>query len=324
MKVVVVGASGFLGSWLTYELAKFNDVIALGREKTNFWRLSCNERISIGCLPVELWAELIIHEDPDVLVFADWSGVAGENRNSIEQFENVSRWRNVLVNYRGKNLKTVIGLGSQAELGPVSGSILESAPDNPTTIYGQAKVEGRHSLESICNDLNLRFVWMRIFSTYGPLDNGNWLIPNLVDSLNKKRVMLLTLGEQEWSYLHAYDFANAVQMVIENEFLAGVVNVGNQNTLSIREVANKVGNYFDSVGLLEFGAVPYRQDQVMELRPVCESLTDLGWNPKIDFDQGLTQTIEWLLGKEIGPLITQNGYRLDFRVPIRPKILRQR
>ena len=109
--------------------------------------MSGNERISIKSLPVDLWTELIIHEDPDVIIFADRSGVAGEDRNSIEQFENVSRWRNILGNYRGKNLKTVIGLGSQAELGPISGSILESAPYNPTTNYGQAKVMWRDSLD---------------------------------------------------------------------------------------------------------------------------------------------------------------------------------
>ncbi len=318
MKLVIFGASGFLGSWIASELSKTNHVLAFGRKKTNFWRLDGNDRVTIKCLPVEEWSAMIHLEDPDAILFADWSGVANEERNSIFQFENVERWQNIFGKYKGKNLKTVIGLGSQAELGPISGSILESAPDNPTTIYGQAKVKGRQSLQTLCDDLGVRFVWMRIFSTYGPLDIGDWLIPNLVDSLNQKKIMPLTLGEQEWSYLHAFDFAKAVEIAIKNEFLAGIVNVGNKNTMSIREVVTKVATYFDSANLLEFGAVPYRQDQVMELRPVCESLSDLGWGPKINFDDGLKQTIEWLLGKEIGPVLIQNGECFNFRLPSRP------
>ena len=67
-----------------------------------------------------------------------------------------------------------------------------------------------------------RFVWMRIFSTYGPLDTGAWLIPQTVDSLSLGKSMDLTKGEQEWSYLHAYDLARAFGAVVDNPAVAGV------------------------------------------------------------------------------------------------------
>jgi UDP-glucose 4-epimerase len=323
LKVLVAGASGFLGSWLTNDLARLNELVALSREKSNFWRVSKHPNIFKVTIPIKTWAEFINLEDPDVLVLADWSGVANSERNSKAQLDNVARWIDILSNYKGKNLKTVIGLGSQAELGPVSGSILEGTPDNPTTIYGKAKVKGRFTLESICRKSGYRFVWMRIFSTYGPLDVGNWLIPNLVDSLKQNKIFELTPGEQEWSYLHAYDFTKAIEIAINNEFVSGIVNVGNPTTISIREVANKVAGYFASARLLNFGGLPYRQDQVMKLKPVCESLLNFGWTPKIDFDQGLKQTIDWLLGRELGPIVAQNGIIFDSNLPPRPEILQQ-
>ncbi len=313
----MAGASGFLGSWITNQLANSHELVALGRDKTNFWRIY-QSKVFKANLPSQKWAEFINSQDPDVLVLADWSGVESSQRNSKTQMENVTRWIDFLSNYKGKNLKTVIGLGSQAELGPVSGPIVESCLDNPTTDYGRAKVQGRLTLESLCSQFYYRFVWMRIFSTYGPLDNGNWLIPNLVDSLKMDKPFELTRGEQEWSYLHAYDLANAIEIIINNKFVRGVVNVGNPNTISIREVATNVANYFDRNGLLKFGDLPYRQDQVMSLKPVCESLLSLGWNPKIDFNQGLNQTIDWLLCKELDPIVTENGSKLEFKLPLRP------
>ena len=139
----------------------------------------------------------------------------------------------------------------------------------------------------------------------------------------KNKIFELTPGEQEWSYLHAYDFTKAIEIAINNEFVSGIVNVGNPITISIREVANKVADYFASAQLLNFGGLPYREDQVMKLKPVCESLLNFGWTPKIDFDQGLKQTIDWLLGRELGPIVAQNGIIFDSNLPPRPEILQQ-
>ncbi len=318
MKIVVAGASGFLGSWTAINLARSHEVVALGRESTDFWRINNQNNVRKVRIPFNLWPEFLNDQDPDVLVLADWSGVANLHRNEMSQIENVDRWVNLLSAYKGKRLRSVVGFGSQAELGPNSGLIYENTSDNPTTIYGQAKIQARTRLNSICEQFGLRFVWMRIFSTYGPLDVGNWLIPSLVDSLSKGLFMRLTAGEQEWSFLHAHDFAQAITLVIESSSIHGVINTGNSKTLLIKNVAEKIANYFDRADLLGLGEVPYRHDQVMELKPVCETLSSLGWSPKVSFDAGLIQTIEWLEGKKVGPLIDSDGQILDITLSSRP------
>ncbi|NDE07866.1 MAG: NAD-dependent epimerase/dehydratase family protein, partial [Chloroflexi bacterium] len=73
----------------------------------------------------------------------------------------------------------------------------------------------RELIGEIATQAGIRFVWMRIFSIYGPLDTGAWLIPNIVDSLVSDKRIALTKGEQQWSYLHAYDLALGFQKVIE-------------------------------------------------------------------------------------------------------------
>jgi nucleoside-diphosphate-sugar epimerase len=159
---------------------------------------------------------------------------------------------------------------------------------------------------------------MRIFSTYGPLDDGAWLIPNIVDSLMKNKKIGLTKGEQEWSYLHAYDVASAFQTVIREKHIHGIVNVGNTQTISIYDAATTIGRILEKQELLEFGALDYRPDQVMRLQPLCETLTKAGWHPQISFEQGIRQTIDWLQRKELQPIITDSGQSLDFKLPVRP------
>jgi len=105
--------------------------------------------------------------------------------------------------------------------------------------------------------------------------------------LTKGEVMELTKGEQEWSYLHAFDLARAFQAVIEHKSISGTVNVGNPHTVNLKDAIGVIANQLGAEGLLNFGALPYRPDQVMKLEPACESLTAIGWKPIVSFADGI-------------------------------------
>jgi nucleoside-diphosphate-sugar epimerase len=161
---------------------------------------------------------------------------------------------------------------------------------------------------------------MRIFSTYGPLDIGEWLIPNLVQTLSANQEMKLTKCEQNWSYLHAYDLARAFKFVINREDLNGIVNVGNPNVISLRTAVNEIARKMNSEHLLCFGAIPYRSDQVMNLMPACETLLSIDWKPIVGFESGISQTISWLMGNKANQLLSETSELLTFNLPARSEI----
>jgi len=317
MKILVTGSSGFLGSWICRVLSEEYEVLALVRDTSNLSKLSDLQNLTIIQLKASDWVDFILESAPDVLILNHWSGVSNENRNDAKQFANVDSIRNLAKAALNGGVKTIIGVGSQAELGPIDSRISENAVDNPTSIYGQAKVSARLQLDHMTQCLDSRFVWMRIFSTYGPLDDGSWLIPNIVDALKENSSVSLTKGEQQWSYLHAYDLALAFRTVIANIGISGIVNVGNPETISIYEVASIIGEILDKRQLLKFGELDYRPDQVMRLQPLCEKLTSAGWQPQIGFMDGIKQTIDWLQGNQLQPLETKEGKSLNLRIPSR-------
>jgi UDP-glucose 4-epimerase len=317
MKIIITGASGFLGSWLCRVLENDFEVIALLRASSKATKLANLSSTEILKLDSARWENLILQERPDVLILNHWWGVGNKYRNDLKQFDNVEGINRLAGVARLAGVNTLIGVGSHAEVGPVSSEINELTADGPTSTYGDAKVKTRIAIEESLKGSDVRFIWMRIFSTYGPLDDGSWLIPNLVDTLARGEVFKMTKGEQEWSYLHAYDLAKAFSSVIKDENISGIVNVGNEETISIREAAIGIAKILEKQNLLDIGKIPYRLDQVMNLRPLCETLTHSGWQPQISFEEGIKQTINWLQNKAQSTIVTKVGESLDFNLPPR-------
>lgn len=317
MRVVVTGASGFLGSWICRVLSESHQVTALVRPTSDLTRLSGINNLAIVPLDPGNWPSHILEVKPNALVLADWWGVGNQERNDPRQYENIIRMCEMAEAARDAEVHTVLGVGSQAELGPIANVITEDLPDQPTTKYGFAKAESRLKVNNILKGSSTRFVWMRIFSTYGPLDTGNWLIPQTVDSLGRGEVMKLTKGEQEWSYLHAFDLAKGFQTALESASIKGIVNIGNPETINLKVAVLEISRILNAPNLLEFGAVEYRPDQVMKLKPLCEKLTRAGWKPEVSFSSGILQTIAWLTNKPCNELLLKTDKKATFNLPAR-------
>jgi nucleoside-diphosphate-sugar epimerase len=318
LKIIVTGASGFIGSWICRVLSISHDVTALVQLDSNTFRLKGINSIKVVSINSDAWKDFILRNKPEVLVLADWWGVENTFRDDEEQFENVHRILKLGEAAKEVKVNTVIGIGSQAEIGSVEYTIDEDSPDNPSTKYGIAKVQTRQKMNTLFTNSETRFVWMRIFSSYGPLDTGNWLIPKLVDTLTAGERMSLTSGDQEWNYLHVYDLAKAFKMVIETKNINGIVNVGNIKTIKIKSAILEIAYQLESKHLLDFGALDYRDDQVMKLIPNCEKLVKSGWEPVIEFESGITQTILWLQRKNSETLSSKYGEKISLNLPARP------
>jgi UDP-glucose 4-epimerase len=314
MKVILTGATGFLGSWVCRTLQLHHSVTALVRHNSKGWRLSGIQGLRIVEAPIENWHYEINSLSPDAYISMDWWGVEGRYRNDSRQIFNVERLFKLLEKL--DPIPLVVGTGSQAELGPVTELISELQPDSPTTQYGRAKVKARGLFAEYSVATNSRFAWARIFSTYGPLDSNGWLIPSTLQSLANGVEMPLTLGEQEWSYLHAYDLGEAFRAIIEKTELSGVINVGNPETVKLKGVTKLIAELVGSPDLLKFGAIPYREDQVMRLAPICESLTKAGWRPVVSLKDGVENLYQWLVHKKNSPLLLNDGTQRDFTLPI--------
>jgi len=317
-KIVVTGGTGFLGSWVIRILINDFDVIALVRPSSNTYRISDLKNLTVAHLDESEWGGFIEKTKPHALLLFDWSGVQNIDRNSSIQRENLERWIEIASAAKRAGTALVIGVGSQAEVGPREDQILEDALDNPTNEYALAKVKARVALQELFRNSPTRLLWLRVFSTFGPMDSPSWLIPSMIDTFNEGKSFDLTAGDQQWSYLHSLDLARAVKMLLGVSEIRGIVNVGNESMTSIRNVAIQVASLMNSSAAINFGSVDYRDDQVMTLNPRCSKLESIGWVPVVSLQAGLIQTIEWFSRKKVRPLTLKNGEVFSDLLPLRP------
>jgi nucleoside-diphosphate-sugar epimerase len=293
MHVVVTGATGFLGSAIVrHFIAHGAQVAAVMRPRADPWRLAdvihSVVQFRVSSFDDSSLRRHFAYFQPDVLIHAAWHGVGNRDRDDPLQIE-----RNVvpsctLVDMAAEaGCQTFIGFGSQAEYGPVNTRCDETMLPRPTTLYGAAKVATYYLTQRLAQQRGMRFAWLRIFSTYGPRDNPEWLIPYVIREFLARRKPSLTACEQRWDYLYVDDAARAAHEVAINPKADGAFNLGSGVSVPLRAIVERVRDLVDPSLPIGFGEVMYRPDQVMHLEADINRLNAIGWKPVVPLDEGL-------------------------------------
>ncbi|MDE3023712.1 MAG: NAD(P)-dependent oxidoreductase [Pseudomonadota bacterium] len=297
-KVFLTGASGFIGAAVAHKLvAEGFPVALLLRPNSDTQRITeILDKVEIikGDLGAIGSAGAAISEyAPDVVIHLAWSGVKGAERNEPRQADNFTSSIALYDLVRHVGIRRFVGLGSQAEYGPSPARIDESSPTLPTTTYGAAKLATCQTLMKLAKADGISFAWLRLFSSYGPGDDPDWLISYMIRSLLSEEKPALTKGEQSWDYLYIEDAAEAIIAVMNSE-ATGVFNLGSGRARPLHEIITGIRDLIDPKLPLGFGEVPYRSDQVMHLEADITALSRAtGWRPKTSLEEGLKHTVDW-------------------------------
>lgn len=300
MKVLLTGAAGFVGSFVLNELLILGHRVAIVlKPGTDSWRIQsllnqCHI-IEQDLQTFQYSLEAIDAFAPEALIHMAWYGVTNDKRNESAQLKiNIRILEQLFEVVRASGIKTFIGLGSQAEYGPANYKINERQLTQPTTLYGVAKLAAYHWLKVMCQQHDIRFIWHRLFSAYGPKDHPSWFIPYLIKELMRGQIPALTKGTQLWDFVFVQDAARAIVKTLITKHASGVFNLGSGHPVRIRTVAETLAKNINTELVLEFGKVPFRGDQVTHLEADISRLQEeVSWKPSVLLQDGLIQTIEW-------------------------------
>ncbi len=296
--IIIHGASGFLGKHFLRKLILEDiPVIVIARESSRLPVAEGNPLVKIFRYRHSLSELSTQHIAASASVFFEfsWHGVFGSERNSEEQeLVNVPLITSSVKFAKELNARHWIGIGSQAEYGNLNKRISESDECRPTTNYGKAKLTCSGISASLCRDAGIDHSWLRLFSVYGPDDNHEWLIQYLIKEMLNNREINVTKGEQLWDYLYIDDISEMF-FKLKDAGGVGIANLGSGKGIQVKYIVEKIKEFTNSDSKINFGAIPYRDDQVMLMEADITKLSNhLNWFPKISMEEGLKKTIDFI------------------------------
>lgn len=313
-RAVIMGATGAIGMALTeYLLEKQWEVILLARSsssKIQSLKEYEEEKRKEGQALFLIQAELgelkdaqMIEKFPkekrkiDIWFHLAWEGTFGNSRNDMDlQTRNIQYTLDAVRFANQLSCQVFVGAGSQAEYGRVAQKqkISSNTPTFPENGYGIAKLAAGQMSRILCKELGIRHEWTRILSVYGPFDGENTMVMSAVYGLLEGKYPAFSKGEQQWDYLYAKDAARALYAIAENGVDGKVYPIGSGKTKMIKEYISIIRDAIDENAQIGIGELPYAFHQVMYLCADIEELTkDTGFLPKISFEEGIKETINW-------------------------------
>jgi dTDP-glucose 4,6-dehydratase len=170
----------------------------------------------------------------------------------------------------------------------------EESPYRPRTPYNASKASADHYVRAYHETYGLPITITNCSNNYGPFQFPEKVIPLFVtNALDDKPLPMYSSTQNRREWLHVRDHCRAIELALEKGALGETYNVGSGTEASIEEIATRV---LDLTGKPESlkAIVPDRPGH--DRRYLLDSSKvsrELGWQPEIDFDQGLKDTVEW-------------------------------
>lgn len=192
------------------------------------------------------------------------------------------------------HIRRFIQIGSSDQYGALREPQSEVDREAPFTPYSFAKTAVDHLLQMLWRSEKFPAVSLRLFLIYGPGQNPERLIPQIIRGCLENRRFKVSPGFQKRDFCSIFDIVEAIYRCLNSEVVNGkVFNVATGEGIMIRDIVAKIQKIAGG-GEPEFGANPYRKGENMALVANIDQISQvLDWQPTITLDVGLKHTVDY-------------------------------
>ena len=285
--ILLTGATGFLGSHLLEALIQQNyPVVVLKRSTSNIWRIA-NLSGEYKCYDVDIQPIEQAFKDQHIDCVIHTACHYGRNGDSISQIVESNLMFGLRILDACLKYRTCTFLNTDTLL------------QKHLNYYTLSK---KQFVEWLVQQVdNIQIVNLKLEHMYGPKDDTTKLVPWVVSQLHRNLDEIkLTKGEQQRDFIYIDDVVSAYLRILENVSFLKKFNefdVGTGRLITVRNFLEQLKEIYQSnFGSIDtklaFGAIPYRNSEMMTVEVNNQGLVNLGWLPKTNLKEGLEKILK--------------------------------
>ncbi len=266
MKILVTGATGFIGSHVINELLKYDHQIIIAvRNKNSVKHLQDKIKVIEFDLDNLQSNKNYFSESgkPDLLIHLAWQGLP----NYKEKFhleKNLPSHSAFLKNIVSNGLQNLVVTGTCFEYGMKEGCLSEEMESDPQNPYALAKDKLRKFLEELQKQNSFNLKWVRLFYMYGKGQNPNSLFSQLETALQKgDKVFNMSGGEQLRDYLPVEKVAEYIVKIALQNKINGIINCCSGVPVKVKTLVKNYLKENNKTIDLNLGYYPYADYEPM-------------------------------------------------------------
>lgn len=290
-KVLITGASGFIGSHLCRRLIELgSEVHGISRTATmrktgiRWWRGDVSDSEAVRGIARAVKPDYVFHLASEVTGERSLQAVLPTFRN------NLASTINVLTSAAESRCDRIVLVGSLEE------------PDGPEMVpcspYAAAKWASSAYAQMFHALYKTPVVTARLFMVYGPGQTDlSKLIPYVTLSLLRGESPQLSSGQRPIDWIYVSDVVDGLLAIASTPEIEGqTVEIGSGALVTIRTVVERLAQLINSQAKPLFGARPERPLERIRSAQTGATYEQIRWKPKVSLDKGLQMTIDWYRG----------------------------
>jgi len=311
-KLFITGGAGFISTNLIKRLIRDNEIVVydnLSRNSLKDWGLWDHPNLKViegDVLDYKLLKKSIPDDVDMVIHMAAIAGIDTVIKNPVATMEiNMVGTYHLLKTLTQLNLtdtiERLVDFSTSEVFGINAFRVDEKVSTNLQPVgearwtYSVSKLAGEHLVHSYHKQFGLRTVTIRPFNIYGSGQVGEGAIHNFVlRAIKNDTLYIHGEGDQIRSWCYIDDILDALLLSLEKkEAIGEVFNIGNpKGTITILGLAEKIVQLSRSSSQIEHVQKNY-VDVELRIPSINKARELLGFEPRIDLNEGILRTIEW-------------------------------
>lgn len=303
MKVVITGATGFVGQWLINELLQQGDDITIIARNPEHISEEWRKRIHI--VKASLWnlkdlrTEDFTCETADIFFHLGWAGTSGLERADYDlQIQNLHASCEAVKLAKRLQCGRFVNAGSIMEYEVIHSIPQDAVLPGMGNVYSVAKLAADFLGKIIATNEGIDYINVIISNIYGAGErSARFLNTTLKKMLNNKEIPL-THCRQMYDFIYVSDAVKAIALAGKIGEKNSAIYIGNTEQYPLKDFIIQMKEVLGSQSELLFGKVPLTGATIEYNDFDSKKLEKMGFKPEISFAHGIELTRDWILEED--------------------------